>query len=346
MTTTFGELIEKHPITVLATIAVSVGGVVAGIVTYFSSQHVALVEKKHEIAIEQIEFRHSQAIKDAASQHSQALEDLEGRLRGIERRLGGQKFLDIEKLLRDGGSRSPKDAQLKYHPDGRYYAATDSKRWKEEKVHEADIHAIIAGSKKEDLFSPSVLEHMSKINTRIWRGSPDFHVSNSTLIKSIFPYIMVQCIPYHVFPGFFERHQEKLIQSSKKDHIGSDVIDKESLNAVNVLVHSDATGIFATRKLAGIMNASTKDPNITYNLRNIQKNGPVLYVQVVYELRNATVNGTHKGEFYIVNEWILLAREKDLFAIEIVNPALEPGFEAGSFIDANLWLGSFYLARQ
>jgi hypothetical protein len=154
---------------------------------------------------------------------------------------------------------------------------------------------------------------------------------------------MVQNIPYDVISEFFQPGA-RINNSNEDTAVGSGVIDQEWLNSIDVFVQSDASGIFAVRKLTGIMSMIAGSNDIGYQIRNIQKNGPILYLQLVYTLHNVTVNDVIRQQFFVVSEWILLPRKKDLLAIELVNPSMTPDYKAQNFVDTNLWLGSFHVA--
>ena len=92
---------------------------------------------------------------------------------------------------------------LKYYSDGKYYALIDKNRWRENRIHEAELHEVIMGKPKEELFESHVLKAMGGMVTRIWKGRKHYEIENSRAMKAIFPYILVQSVPYDLFQYFF-----------------------------------------------------------------------------------------------------------------------------------------------
>jgi hypothetical protein len=110
---------------------------------------------------------------------------------------------------------------------------------------------------------------MGRINTRLWKGS-GLYKTDWRFLKRIFPYIMVQNIPYDVISEFFQPGA-RINNSNEDTAVGSGVIDQEWLNSIDVFVQSDASGIFAVRKLTGIMSMIAGSNDIGYQIRTYKR---------------------------------------------------------------------------
>lgn len=322
----------KHPvIIILLAGAVSVSGTFA-VLNYHHSEKIELAREKSAYEVQKINDRH------ATELHS-----FNARLKGIERRLGGNQHLDITTLFKNRNiEKESASLNLKYYEPGNFYATSDDKKWHVKKIFEPELHQEIVGVKMEDLFSPAVLTTMKQFQTWLWRGKLEHKVSGSDVIKKIFPYLMVQSIPNETLGNF---HVQGSVGSGTPFEIGDDLFDPKDLQAFQMKVSSDAAAVYLTRKLHGIMNIASSQENLKYKISNIQKRGPVMYLQAIYLLENVELDGEVGRDLYLVNEWIMISRERDLLVIETVAPSKNQSFSEDHFADHVLWLTSFHIGK-
>jgi hypothetical protein len=362
------EIVQNNIITFVVVVAVGAGGTVFGVANYFFERQKEELEAKHDIQLTKIEL-----------QNKSNVETLTSRNRSIERRLGNQKYLDIQTFFKEQPqSTTPTPI---YISDVEIFAPDYRDRWIYAKTTEAAIIEEISGLTLDS----SVKELLQKVPVHQWRGRDEFSVEG-VVLKKLFPYILVQVTPSNMLseivggaaklrgpdPDLSEKvtvpitaspeidqQSKESVEVSTKEQGQNDVPtkgkeqgdeagqkkDTESIKHMVSFFQSDLTGTFFVTQLMGLMGIAA-DPHITFSLRNIQKVGPVLYAQVVLKFDDIVVNGKKKQKLFLVREYYLISKENDLLVLETNVVSEVPSFVGGYFDDVNQWLAAFYLAAK
>jgi hypothetical protein len=108
------DFIENHPLSVLTGLALSVGGVVAGVMNYYTDQRLSIADAQHEVKISLLEMQDQKKIADLTS-----------RVASIELRIPGTmpEYLDVTKILIEPERVRGLDSSFKSFAEGRIYVS-------------------------------------------------------------------------------------------------------------------------------------------------------------------------------------------------------------------------------
>ncbi|HTW26659.1 MAG TPA: hypothetical protein VME92_06005 [Acetobacteraceae bacterium] len=345
-------------------IAVLAGGTVAGISEYFKTEAIDGLKQSQQIEIEKADLKFTEKMEAANRQYETQIDALNSRITSVERRLGGQKYLDVQKFFVQQPSMDMGDAsgQVQFNPEGEFFALQDATRWRYYKSTELALGSEVAGFDLAKV--PAAAQRpFSLFPIYVWRGRQEYSVAGA-FVKKLFPFIMVQIVPMDRAPELFGMLKslsadfsdpaEVDVKGARSASNGNAGAKKEpgqeaKLNEYTKLLtgtfQSDAVGFFLTAQLSVLLNAASSAPNFTYSLRNVQKIGPLLYAQVIMKWSDVTVNGAAVDRLYLAREYFVISKSDRMIIIETNAVTQTPAFTGPAFNDITLWLGSFYLAQ-
>jgi hypothetical protein len=357
------EILHNNIVIVAVVVAIAAGTTIFGVTSYYYEQQKRELEATHALQLKQIDL-----------QNTSDIHKLRSRISSIDRRLGDQKYLDIQTFFKDKPQSTTRDSI--YISDAEIIAPDYSDRWMYTKTTEEALIKAITGADLSD--DKKVGELLRKLPVHQWRGRDEFNLAGVP-IKKLFPSITVQVMPLSFLQelsgkltklggarvdqdlseqvtvpstdslGVDQKSPEKVHEHDKNNdeaHVRNNDKDMEA-DAQHFVTsfQYDLTGSFFVSQLMNLQNMSS-DPHVTFSLRNIQKVGPVLYAQVIVKFEDVVVNTTWKPKLFLVREYYLISKESNLIILETNALSEIPSFVGEYFDDINQWLGGFYLAEK
>jgi len=274
---TLKERLEENIVVLAVAVAIGTGGTVYGVSAYFCQQHMDSAALAHQNDMSALTNKSDEEIRHIRHDYDEAITELKNRVSSIERRLGGEKYLDVNSLFRSKQEeQTTKYAQ--YFPDGQFFAQKDSDKWKFQKTDELALMSEIVGGLKEGDLPDKAGKALSGLPMYLWRGQGVFDLQGVSVAK-IFPFIAVEIIDHDKLSsvgGIFESDDKSAEEASR--FLGSQL-------------RNDAPSVFLSSFISLQMQMSAMDNHIKFYIRNIQKVGRVMYVQIFITFENIRVNG-------------------------------------------------------
>lgn len=261
--------------------------------------------------------------------------------RVIERSLGNERYLDIEKLF--SLDRVPGSVVGDYYADD-HFVASSGKHWK----HSLSTEYLIAMSMLVDkelalmeVFGDAAVGRA--IPTHLWEGKQTYKIENHGLYKTLYPLISVKRLKFSDVPvkEFFE-HSPILAQSLSALKSDDANIDKKLITEITAAFADDFLAFTLNSLTNGVAALSFKK-NTRARLTKAQKVRNVLYAQTLVMLRDIVVNGRQVDEFYFIKEVFAIATRQDAFLIYTITPTYKPDFTTTEFQHVNEWFAHFKL---
>jgi len=271
------ERIENNIVAVSIGIALAAGSVSAGIVGWFASQRETLQQQVFQSKIETIETRIS----------------------SVERRIGGDKYLDVRTLFNQSNSpqTNPSSITIKYFSSGNFSAAASLDDLAYERSSEGQIMADMSGEPMTDEFTSL----LATLPADVWRGHSE-NIEGSSQVKYLFPAVIVKNLTIEHLRKFygevfkFSSESEVAKEHDKTTNVNVKDKGNEDQNSFNESFDANFRADLATPILDGILslvseiNSSSKEISMSAIVKNIQKIGPLLYVQLLFEIDNVIVD--------------------------------------------------------
>lgn len=301
--------IENNIIVVTVSVALAAGGVSAGIVGWFASQREALQQQVFQAKID----------------------DIETRVSSVERRIGGEKYLDIRTLFSQSNplQANPASVATKYFTSGNYSAAAGLGDLVYQHSSEGQVIAEMTG---EPITDQPILSAATIFSADVWKGRSE-KVDGSGGFKYLFPAVIVENITNDQIKKFSGEMFKFLSQDDVKKEvidITSTTSENESNSDVDFLVDQAFRADMAAPFLMGTLgmtaqiNASSKESGMSAVVKNIQKVGPLLYVQIIIEFENVTVGKHHYDRYFLIKEAFVISRKDSTTALVTLIPTDNP----------------------
>ncbi len=348
------QTLENHIVVVAVGITLVSAGAVYKVVDFFYERERSAIEAEHRLELSKLASTHSDEIHDLKKSLTYEIEGLKSRVISIERRLGGQKYLDIRELFTPESHREGV-THVRYIEQGDFFAPENFGNWRHEVTTELKLIGEITGVDTNYL-PQELVEALTAVPIFVWRGQ-DEYVLEDAMFEKLFPHILVQKFPLEYLSmalkgGFALAKAEQIIDETEVDDgsamssISDKDIEDKILKGVTTMFKNDAVGTLFMMQLTSLSAVALEEPNVNFSLRNIQKVGPVLYAQIVYKISDVVVNGVPKANLFLVQEIFAISRSDSIYLLRTNIIADTPSFTGGYFNDVNLWLGGFYLPEH
>ena len=252
------ERIENNIIAVSIGIALAAGSVSAGIVGWFASQWETLQQQVFQSKIETIETRIS----------------------SVERRIGGDKYLDVRTLFNQSNSpqTNPSSITIKYFSSGNFSAAASLDDLAYERSSEGQIMADMSGEPMTDEFTSL----LATLPADVWRGHSE-NIEGRSQVKYLFPAVIVENLTIDQLRKFygevFKFSSESEVAKEHDKTTNVNVKDKGNVdqNSFNESFNVNFRADLATPILDGILslvteiNSSSKKIIMSAIVKNIQR---------------------------------------------------------------------------
>jgi len=327
------ERIENNIFSVIVGTVVMTATIVAGAVSWFAQQREALSQEQYQSKIDAIETRVS----------------------SIERRIGGQKYLDIKSMFTPGNAASapPSNLTLRYFPEGHYSALSSMEGFTYEKSSEGELIAQIVGS---DI---GVFNFARGLPVDAWVGRSE-KVDGSPAFKTIFPFVYAETISYEAIGNVYDQFSTDIAKMDKN------IIDTTVLSSLaptgeqnstseedkkfDELLRKEIRLDFAVPTLLGAlafceqMNMSPEN-NTRCSVTNIEKVGPLLYCQQIFTMTNVKIDGVHRDTYYVARELFLINTKDGITAIATATPTTNPFVPSRDANKITEWLSLFRIEQ-
>jgi DNA-binding ferritin-like protein (Dps family) len=331
------DAVERNVIIFMVGVAVSAGVVTAGVAEYFSSARATLQQKEWASERNALETK-----------HRSELETLSSRVSSVERRLGNQRYLDVRTLFSAGGVPGNQPTGGRYHSDGGFFALSDEKEWAFSKTNELELISSLTDPAQVAMMKtmlPAFAKMMEETPVYLWTGGPPKDLNGTGVFSKVFPFIAVEKVKTERLKAALGEVAADFEKALEKDNVDSENPLVQFAQLVGGEYQSDAAGIFLVSQLNVLYTAAMQDASMDLLVRNIQKVGPVLYMQVVLVFNAVGVDQKPVEKLFIVKEYFLTATATELTAIVTHIPSEVPDFDGDNFRHVNLWLGSFRLSE-
>jgi hypothetical protein len=343
------EKIENNVIIILFGSVVAASAVVGGVMTWFD-------EQKEEIS---------------KSKYEAKFDELTARISSVERRIGGEKYLDVRSLFDNKTATVQAGTPVRYFPDGHFSALYSVPGLTYEQTTEGKLLAEFLGKETDD----PIFNILGVLKADVWRG--ERMKIGSDLYKNIFPVIMVEHLG-HDDMGKLARGLAKAVESrdsienikpsknaneidmgtAKESQKSNDVQspsladddkeledkEKKFVNFFDRTFDADASGALVSGFLDFATAINSQDSiRESVSIRNIQKVGPVAYVQMIITLNDVSVNDVKYDRYFIIRELFIISSHNDLNVVATTIPTDNPFAPGQTAAAINEWLASFHL---
>jgi len=169
-------------------------------------------------------------------------------------------------------------------------------------------------------------------------------------LRYVFPYVMVE----HFTKAQFDKLVEAMVPALDENNL----ITKADIEAGDKT--KELTKNMDTQDLIKFIDQYTADNTATlyvmgilqtlyssglnFSVRRIEQVGPLLYMQVMLMFKDVKVNDIDYSSYYLIKEFFIVTRNRDLFSITTLLPTENPAVGNSSSVAINEWLSSFRLA--
>jgi hypothetical protein len=171
------RVIRSNPLVNIVVGVISVVGVVAGVMTYFTSERIANIEIEHKSEIALIKTTDKAELLAATAPLNQRIEDLNFRLASIERRVpgAGPLYLDITTITKGSDIRQIlfSGRYTSYDNDG-FYVAVPPGTWKFEITNQLSLINSMQPFMSKGFDLPQfqkLAQALAKSSVFLWQGS-------------------------------------------------------------------------------------------------------------------------------------------------------------------------------
>jgi hypothetical protein len=167
------KLLSSNPLILLAGVAVTVGTVVAGVVTYLGTEKLEALDIRHQTEISQVKDKAAIDIIEATRPLKEKLEDLNFRVSSIERRVpgSGPSYLDISTVtIGEEARNSLSPRYTAFNNDGFFVAVPNGDGWQFSVSNELDYLKGIYSVMDKIVSEMPQLAETSKATVFIWQN--------------------------------------------------------------------------------------------------------------------------------------------------------------------------------
>jgi len=300
------DLLDKHPLFAAIGIAVGVAATVSGVMQYFHTQTVARLNDEKAAAIRSATtplLKEVQTLSETRDELARALASF--------RRTAGptSTVFDIRNLLIDHAAVRGLPSTFKYYDSYRVYIATPpSKDWKFEETSEGALAVRLMPD--SDRLLHTIFGEKSPIfrkNLLLWRDPRPLTVTvdreidqataamlgmKTTSEVHLFPFVAIQKVDRNLMKDMLKSFAfEDTAQTNKTSSHPSPEQRPNSLLALEEIFSADIAGSMLIAQSNAMLALAQGNKNVTFKIANAEKKGPVLYLNVVIQFKNAHVKG-------------------------------------------------------
>lgn len=301
--------LEKNAVFVVLGACVATGTVVAGIMEYYSSQKIEIIEQ----------------------QQISEVSELKTQLASISRNIGHEEYLDVRKIVvsRDRVSPSPNS---RYFDDAEFYAPAATGDWVYSQTSEAALAQTLVGV---DISESSLMKKAGNLAPiHLWRARETLNVQGSSVFKKLFSYVYLERMPVEKFKSAVG----SLASNSEPPRATPE--SKESTRPINVdpaldsLFRGDIAGKLLTLVLASQLALESE---IACELLNVQKIHNVVYLAMRYTLKDVQVQRVACPRYYLYSEVVIISDGPNATMIKTLVPSPDPSGNTDSFRYLTNW---------
>jgi hypothetical protein len=296
---TLKDRLEANPVLYLLGTSVAFATIVAGVMTYWSSQRIASAEERC----------------------NNQVTTLQTELTSIKRGVGDNKLLDIRTFLYPKGASPPSglNPNSKYVANEDFYAMMDVSNFEHQKLTEKQF--IEWGTEEE--FSLPIAKTMGNFPVHVWRNSVGLLRVESKNLVVLGPVISLERIPLdRIVRSAIQALPEEVERQKKLKLLPAEIeISAEGLE--RYFRGDEAARVFSSwldMQLAVTNNV----PESTSSLVEVRKVGNVVYAQLLRTVRDPEVNGKRVGVYFIRYELIVITDREYLTTIQVTVPSADP----------------------
>ncbi|MGE0747321.1 MAG: hypothetical protein AB7K86_18830 [Rhodospirillales bacterium] len=339
------ERVQKSALAVLVSTAVSGGTIVYGVTEYFHRQESALQTAR----LEQLRADDRRALAQEYDGKLAAARDENARLKStmssIERRIGGEKFFDVQKIFFSQLPDYERDRnRIEYFEDGEFYAMRTLKNWSYQKTTEIAVARLMLDDDTVDTVLGPLRAIEAKLpSDHVWRHPTDFVFENGPF-RRLFPTIQVQKVSLADLEMVIDAMSGGKGAFDPADGLAEEVVVESpgQSQRIKTIFRSDVLGMFLAINLRSLIDVARGEKRVSFGVRNVQKVGPVLYMQTVLTFTDYVVNGAPRHKLYLLQELILVAKGDKVYSVKTSLPSFDPAFTGEIASDINYWLNNFY----
>jgi hypothetical protein len=173
--------LDDHPLSALVGFSVSAATIVAGVMTYYTSQRLDAAETRHKAELIELATTNKANLLDATTPLKQTIADLTFRLSSIERRIpgSGPTYFDVSSI--SVGPETIKALTPKYRSfdeGGFYVAIPEMGDWTYDEINEFDFLSSIFDFLNGDE-SPLMRKIAGESKLYVWRGKSEIKFKGS-----------------------------------------------------------------------------------------------------------------------------------------------------------------------
>lgn len=304
--------LEKNPFFVVIGACVATGGVVAGVLGYYSSQRV-------EIAKGQCD--------------SQVME-LKTQLASITRSIGHQEYLDVRNIVipRDRISPVPNS---QYFDDAGFYASPATGDWEYVKTSETALGQSLV---EEDIGRLQVFQAVGSLAPiHVWKTKKTLRVKGGPGFKNLYPYVYVEKVPVEIL----KKAVGSMVAQGGSPFSVAKAGEGASTGGRTATLETFFRGDIAGKLLTGLLNSLiiTEDV-LPSELLNVQKVQNVVYLAVRYTMTDVEVEKIAHSHYYIYSEMVIISDGPNATIVKTFIPSADPSgnVESSQYISA--WLSA------
>lgn len=316
------ERIEKNPIIALFTLSVILVSGAISVLQYFHNKEMNLLDRQKDIEIT----------------------DLKSKLSSIKRGISSNEYFDIRQLFVKNEDIKAIPTSLSFFSEDQFYALKEVGSLKYSKPSYVDLFKINEGKEPPDLYKSLY----SNKYVHLWTTEDEVRIENIEGLKLISPRIKLQKTSKDELRGMFGELFHKLNLSKmvdsyvEKNKLSDGSFDKSSIekNLENIY-NGNWSAILLDQYLTQCLSLPAYNPNMSFELLNVNKVGNVIYTQGLATFTDVTVNNKYYKRYYLRDEVIILTSSTAVYIISTLVPSSDPSTRDPVYNDISNWLHSF-----
>ncbi len=301
---------EGNAFFVVVGACVATGGVVAGVMQYYSGQRIEIIKE----------------------QHASEMSGLKTQLASISRSIGHEEYLDVTKIVVSRDRISPA-ANSQYFDDAEFYAPQASGAWRYSKTSEA---ALAESLTEADVTKVPFIQKAGNLAPiHMWRTKKTLSVRGGPGFKNLFPYVYVERVSVESFKGAVGALVSKDESPPTTTQSKETARPTGSNPSLDSMFRGDIAGKLLTFILAAQLSLEDVMPA---ELLNVQKVHNVVYVAVRYTLKDVEVEKIKYPHYYIYSEVVIISDGPNATIVKTFVPSPDPSGNADYSQYVSSWL--------
>jgi len=331
------EHLQNSVISVVVSIVIATIVLTFGAMDYFHSQQMEINNK-----------RYSNDLKIQKDAYETKIKELNKTLASIKRKLSTDDCFDIRSLFVDSRSDIISE-DMKFFSNDLFYAPYYPERFKYSNTTAIKLNEEIMGKKSAyiEMLYGNRSSLVAQAEIHLWKGGPVKKVQGNVPIKQTFPYIAVQREAYDSI--------RQSIAESKPNFDDSpflEILTKECGNKcsdsntyfskkIEKNFYFDTIGSILTGRMALNSILTMSYPDIYVQLVDIQKVKNVLYLVILWQLKNITVDNVEGITLFVNQELFFISTRDSIYTVVINLPSDNPTPKEKYAAYVNEWLNKF-----